>query len=50
MNPGCSLLVWSRNRGTLKPTTVSTYEWWEIGVQARRNIAISCSDETGSRR
>ena len=34
MNPDCSLLVWTRNRETVKTATVSTYEWWEIGVQA----------------
>ena len=35
MNPDCSLLAWTRNRETLKTTTVSTYEWWEIGVHAK---------------
>jgi len=34
MNPDYSLRVRTRNRGTLKSTTVSTSEWWELGGQA----------------
>jgi len=33
MNPDFSLSDWMKNWGTLKSTTVSTYEWREIGVQ-----------------
>jgi hypothetical protein len=32
MNPDFSLSDWMNNWGTLKLTTVSTYEWWEIGA------------------
>jgi len=32
MNPGCSLLVWSRNRGTLTTGLLSTYAWHTFRV------------------
>jgi hypothetical protein len=34
MNPDFSLSDWMKNWGTLKLTTVSTYEWRENGEQA----------------
>ena len=40
MNPDFSLSDWMKNWGTLKSTTVSTYEWWEIGGQARSSTLV----------
>jgi hypothetical protein len=33
--PGFSLSDWMKNWGTLKTTTDSTYDWLEIGEQAK---------------
>jgi hypothetical protein len=41
MNPDFSLSDWMKNWGTLKSTTVSTYEWREIGVQTSAFTAAS---------
>jgi len=53
MNPGCSLLVWSRNRGTLKKHLHSTYHWLDFRVLGQVNsqaTLLGRSEKVGHQR